>query len=262
MVCTIADIARIMESWAPRELSEPGDNGGLLAGVATRPVQSVLISLDVTEAVIQYAAQAGAQLVVSHHPAIYRPISAVTDGSVAGKLALMAIERGVALYAAHTNLDRAAGGVNDALCAALGLQDAAPASPGSIGRIASLPATTSLDDFAGRARLALNAPMARVTGPGERPIQRLYVVSGAGRHDIADAVRAGADCMLTGEIGHHDGIDALELGLTVVELGHYHTEWPVLQHIEKHLQSQFQRLQYTVRTEVCPIHTSPFRFVL
>ncbi len=261
MVCTVGEIAQIMEQWAPRELAEPGDNGGLLAGRSNRLVETVLISLDVTEEVIGYAAQIGAQLVVSHHPFIYRPISAVTDGSVAGKFAMLAIEQGVALYAAHTNLDRASGGVNDTLCAALGLLDVVQASDGSIGRLARLPAKMRLDAVAGQARMALGGVVARVTGPGEKLIQQVYVVSGAGRHDIADAVKAGADCMITGEIGYHDGLDAMETGLAVIELGHYHTERPVLQQIEKHLQSQFQRLQYNVRTVVYQKSTCPFHYL-
>ncbi len=260
MVCTIGEIARIMEQWAPREIAEQGDNGGLLAGHSDRSVESVLISLDVTTDVICHAAQVGAQLVISHHPLIYRPISAVIDSSVTGRLAMLAIEKGVALYATHTNLDRAAGGVNDTLCAALGLQSVVQAQEGSIGRIACLPAVTRLDAAAMQARFALGAPVARVTGSGEKLVQQVYVVSGAGRHDITNALNAEVDCMLTGEIGYHDGLDALESGLAVIELGHYHTERPVLQQIEKHLQSQFQRLQYKVRTEVYQESTCPFRY--
>lgn len=262
MVCTIGEIARIMERWAPIKLAEPGDNAGLLAGISTRLVQTVLISLDVTTDVISHAAQIGAQLVISHHPFIYRPISSVTDSSVTGRLAMLAIEKGVALYAAHTNLDRASGGVNDMLCAAMGFQDVVQASDGSIGRLARLPERLRLDTAAGKARQALGGAAARVTGPSERLIQQLYVVSGAGRHDIAEAINAGVDCLITGEIGYHDGLEAMESGLAVIELGHYHTERPVLQQIEKHLQSQFQTLQYCVRTEVYPNSTCPFHYVL
>jgi putative NIF3 family GTP cyclohydrolase 1 type 2 len=170
----------------------------------------------------------------------------------------MAIEAGVAIYASHTNLDRAAGGVNDALCGEAGLAGAAQAQPGSIARVATLEKETSLDAFAQHVKAALEAPHIRVTGDGCRLIRKVYVVSGAGRHDIGEAAQYGSDCLLTGEIGYHDGFDAAGLNLCVVEAGHYHTERPVLKQIEKHLQSEFQRLQYTVRTAVYKKSTCPF----
>lgn len=261
MACTVGDIARLMEMWAPAALAEPGDNVGLLAGASSWAVQSVLISLDVTEDVIQYAASIGAGMVIAHHPFIYRPIPAVSDNTQAGRLAMLAIGHGIALFAAHTNLDRAVGGVNDALCDAIGLLDAVPANSDSIGRMAHT-SPVGLDAFASQIRQALGASSVRVTGQWDRQVCSVYVISGAGRHDIAAAAESGADCMLTGEIGYHDGQDAEAAGLAVIEAGHYHTEKPVLNRIEKHLQSQFQRLQYTVRTTVYEQSTCPFRMIL
>lgn len=260
MACRVGDVARVMEQWAPLGACEPGDNAGLLAGFAEQAVSHVLIALDVDGAVLEYARAVGADMIITHHPHIYKPIFAVNGTTRAGKLTLMAAAAGIALYAAHTNLDRAAGGVNDALCAAVGLETAAEAEPGGIARVARLPETLPLDLFAENTRLALGAPSVRVTGDGSKPVCTVCVVSGAGRHDIETASACGADCLLTGEIGYHDAFEALDLGLCVVEAGHYHTERPVLPRIEKHLQSQFQLLQYTIRTTVyepsaCPFHT-------
>lgn len=261
MACRVDDIAAIMEEWAPAETAEAGDNVGLLAGVAGRRVDSVLIALDVDEGVIAHAGAIGAGMIVAHHPFIHKPLVAVSDGARAGRLAVMAIEAGIALFASHTNLDRAHGGVNDALCAAIGLDEAVQVMPGSIARAARLEHETTLNAFARHVKEALDAPLVRITGGGETKLKKIYVVSGAGRHDIADAAQYGADCLLTGEIGYHDGFDALGSNLCVVEAGHYHTECPVLKQIEKHLQSEFQRLQYTVRTAVYAKSTCPFYYI-
>jgi dinuclear metal center YbgI/SA1388 family protein len=260
MVCTVGDIAAIMEQWAPADTVDNGDNVGLLAGFSSRNVGSVLIALDVNEGVIEHAASVGANMIIAHHPFIYRPISSVSDTNTAGRLAALAISAGVAVFAAHTNLDRATGGVNDVLCEVIGLTGAKPAFEGGIGRMAALGPVMALNDFAMQVKVALDAPIVRVTGREERLIKKLYIVSGAGRHDIGYAIKAGADCMLTGELGYHDAQEALACGLCVVEAGHYDTEKPVLKHIEKHLQSQFQRLQYNVRTAVYEKTTCPFYY--
>jgi putative NIF3 family GTP cyclohydrolase 1 type 2 len=150
--------------------------------------------------------------------------------------------------------------VNDALCEAVGLLDATPAGESSVGRLARTAVPMELDRFARHVRQALGAPNVRVAGRGSRPIQNIYAVSGAGRCEIAHAARSGADCMLTGEIGYHDAQEALASGLCTVEAGHYPTEQPILQRMERHLQSQLQRLQYTVRTAVHEVSTCPFRY--
>lgn len=261
MDCTVSEVARILEAWAPASLAEEGDNSGLQVGLSSRTVRSALICLDVNETVIRHAADIAADIIVSHHPFLYRPLTSVSDSTSAGRLAVMAIERGIAVYAAHTNLDRAAGGVNDALCDTVGIVGAVPATEGSIGRIGSTAADLPLDEFALSVKQALGAPAVRVTGRGDEPVCRVYVLSGSGRHEVSSAVAAKADCMLTGELGYHDGQIAMALGLCVVEAGHYHTEKPVLYRIERHLQSQFQRLQYTVRTTLYETSTCPFRYL-
>jgi dinuclear metal center YbgI/SA1388 family protein len=261
MACTVGDIAEAMERWAPASLTDAGDNVGLLAGMSGRPVETLLISLDLDENVVAYAKRIGANMVVAHHPFIYRPVSAVSDAVLAGRLVFMAIEAGVAVFASHTNLDRVSGGVNDALCETVGLPGATPAVEGSIGRMACLPSPIPLDAFARSVKKSLGAPTVRVTGAKDKPVGRIYIVSGAGRHDIASAVKLGADCMLTGEIGYHDGQEAMGCGLCVVEVGHYYSEYPVLNRIEKHLQSEFHRLKYSVRTEIYTVPTCPFYYV-
>ncbi len=257
---TVFDVVNLLEAWAPAATAEAWDNVGLQVGRWESAINTVLISLDVDESVLAHAREIGAGLIISHHPVLFRPVVAVDDHTLAGRLVLGAAEGGVALFAAHTNLDRAAGGVNDALCDALGLQ-AMQVGGEQIGRLAQLDEAIPLGDWAALVRSRLAAHTVRVTGAADRRVQRVYVLSGAGRSEIDAALACNADVLLTGELGYHDAQKALYAGLSVVEAGHYETEAPVLRTIEKHLQMEFQRLQYKIRTVVWEQSTCPFWYV-
>ena len=172
----------------------------------------------------------------------------------------MAIRAGIGIYAAHTNLDRAAGGVNDALCQALGWK-CRQAEEGSIARIVEMEQDTTLEKMAKAVREKLGSPVARVTGEPGCVIRSLYVVSGSGKHDVGCAKEHGCDALLTGEIDYHAARSAKAMGLAVIEAGHYYSERPVLYNIEKHLQKETGRLKYNIRTEVYKPATCPFWFI-
>jgi len=120
---TIRDLSTALEAWAPPGSAQDYDNVGLQVGDASRDVSTVLLALDATPQVLDEADRKGAELVVTHHPLIFRPLDGVTAGSYVSGLALKFAERGIGLYAAHTNLDAAPGGVSFALAERLGLED-------------------------------------------------------------------------------------------------------------------------------------------
>ena len=256
----VGDVAALMERWAPAHLAEDGDNVGLLVGRASQMVDGIMVSLDVDEAAIARAKSMGIGLIVAHHPLVYSPLHAVTEATPTGRLVLQAAEAGIAVYAAHTNLDRAAGGVNDKLCEAIGLH-AAQAEQDSIARVAELETPISLNILAMGVKAALNVETVRMTGDRNSQVKRVYVISGSGKRDIKTAVRLGADVMLTGELGYHDAQAALYSGLRVIEAGHYGSEYPILGEIEKHLQREFRRLKYKIRTVVYKQPSCPFWYV-
>ena len=143
---TAGEIEAALYELAPRALAAEWDNVGLLAGRADREVRKILVSLDITEAVAEEAERMGADLIVSHHPLIFHPAKSVTDRDPAGRLLLRLIGAGLSAVCMHTNLDAAFGGVNDALAAALGLEEAAPVSVAGRyerSRWAAAPAGTS-----------------------------------------------------------------------------------------------------------------------
>ncbi len=260
MACTVGDIALWMQSWAPEVSAEPRDSVGLHAGRRTDPVDTALIALDVTAEALEHARRIGAQILVTHHPLLYRSLAAITDDSPVGALALDAIRCGVALYAAHTNLDRALGGVNDALCAAMGFAGQ-PVGEGSIERLVDMPSPMTLGALADHARAALQAPALRVSGGAGRMVKRIYVVGGSGRDYVASAVLAGCDALLTGELDYHTALTAGQMGLATMEAGHDFSERPVLWEIKRYLQKQAERLQYSMRTEVFVPASCPFWYV-
>lgn len=260
MVCTVDHIAQWMSQWAPEDTAEPRDHVGLQVGCRQDPVSVVVVALDVTSDAIEYARHIGAQLLVTHHPLLYRPLTSITGESPVGSLALQAIRAGVALYAAHTNLDLAPGGVNDALCAKLGFIGG-PAQAAPMARLVQLAQPVSLQAFAVRVRDSLGAPAVRLSGAEDRLIHRVYVLGGAGRHDIDFAVQSDCDVILTGELDYHAALTAGQLGLATIEAGHDFTERPVLEEMKTYLQKQAKALQYTLRTEVYLPACCPFWYV-
>lgn len=208
------------------------DRPGLQVGDPAASVARVLVSLDVTSAVLAEAEEVPATLVVAHHPLLLHPLAALTPATAPGLLALRAARAGVAVAAAHTNLDAAAdgAGTSDPVVAALGLTDVAPlcapASPGALpmGRVGDLGAPMTLRDVARLVGERLPAPSVRLCGDPERTVRRVAVLGGAGTSAVGDAIAAGADVLVTGDVRHHAAIDALELGLALVDAGHHATE--------------------------------------
>jgi dinuclear metal center YbgI/SA1388 family protein len=204
------------------------DTVGLQVGDPDYPVTDVLVSLDVTEAVLDEAQQRGADLVVAHHPLLFRPLPRLTQGTAAGKPALRAARSGCAVLAIHTNFD-AAPGTTAPIVELLELRAVHPLEPLDdaptlgLGRVGMLPAL-SLRDAASRLAAGLPAPHLRVAGPLDRQLQRVAACGGAGDSLIAAAHAAGADLYVTGDLRHHVALDAMAMGMALIDAGHDATE--------------------------------------
>ncbi len=210
---TIREITDVLETIAPKALAEEWDNVGLLFGDFEKEVESVVVTLDITSEAIAYAKEKGADLIVAHHPLIFSPVKRVLAPSALYALATS----GIAAFAAHTNLDAANGGVNDALAAAIGLCDVTAAF-GGIGRVGTLPQPMTPAAFATYVGEVLHTAVQ--LRDGGKDISTVALVGGAGGDYAAECE---ADAYLTGEMKHHEWLD-LPLPLTVVSAGHYATE--------------------------------------
>lgn len=227
-----ADIAAYIEEKAPAALAEEWDNVGLLVD-AGQPVRRVLAALDITPAVVAEAKRLDCQLVVSHHPVIFHALKRLSDQPAA-----LLVREGLSAVCAHTNFDTAEGGVNDVLAALLGLANVRPfAGLGRVGEVPEQPAA----DFAARAAAALGVPV--MLADAGRPVRTVAVVGGSGG-DFADAAReAGADCLVTGEAAHHEGLGALQRGMSLIVGGHYATEHPAVHRLADWLRERFGELE-------------------
>jgi dinuclear metal center YbgI/SA1388 family protein len=208
------------------------DRPGLQVGDPLDEVARVLVSLDVTRAVIDEAASVADTLLLAHHPLLLSPLVSLTPATAAGSLALRAARAGVTVAAAHTNLDAADDGssTSDPVVALLGLRDVgplcAPARPGArpMGRVGDLPRPLTLADLARQVGVGLPAPDVRIVGDAELIVRRVAVLGGSGGSAVPEALAAGAQVLVTGDVRHHLALDAGELGLALVDAGHHATE--------------------------------------
>lgn len=250
MAVKVQQVLEILEQIAPPELACSWDNVGLLVD-AGRPVTSIMTALDITADVVRDAAESGCELIVSHHPVIFDPLRRVTAEDVPAML----LQNGISAICMHTNLDAAAGGVNEVLAGIFGMQDPEAFAEGC-GRVGSIEPIT-VPQLARKAQQELaarcNAPDA---GPAVqvkfadtgKPVQRLAVISGAGGSLFEEALAMGADCLLTGEANHHHACDAKRLGLSLIAAGHYATEFPVTAAVAEKLRAALLGVEVLVST--------------
>ncbi len=206
------------------------DSIGLQVGDPSDEISAVMISLDVTAEVLDEARDRAVDLIVAHHPLLFAPLARLTPSTAAGRLALRAARDRVAVIAVHTNFDAAVPGTTEPMVEALQLTDVRPLEPlpdepeHGLGRIGTLPRAMRVRAVADLLAGALPAPHLRVAGPLERLVERVAACGGAGDSLLDAAHAAGADLYVTGDLRHHVVLDALTVGMAVIDAGHYATE--------------------------------------
>ena len=239
----VAEILSWIDQIAPFDTQEDFDNSGLLTGSPDWEVRGLHFALDVTERVIDEAVSRGCSVLVTHHPLMFSARKNMTETDYEGRLLCRLIRERIALIAVHTNLDRAPGGVNDALCRALNLRDVT--GEGFL-RVGSLPEGMTAGALPDYVRGCLGDAV-RVIGRAadEQPVSRLGVCSGAGSEFWPEAAGLGAEVFLTGEMKHHHALALVDAGLLGLECGHYATEAPGIFALADALQTRLDTVQYT-----------------
>lgn len=219
---TAQEWKQYFEERIPAALSMDWDNdGAMLLPDPDREIERVLIALDVTPEVIVRAIEGGFDLILTHHPYIFRPLRRIESKGMVSLL-----RAGIAVFSYHTRLDALIGGVNDALAARLGLSDITSFGEGDMGRIGMLDCAYAPREFAAYLRERLGA--SRISAViGTKPIRRVALLGGAGKDFIPDAISAYADAFVTGEAGYNALTDLAGGEMSVYLAGHYHTEQPV-----------------------------------
>ncbi len=257
---TTTQVYEAMARLAPPELAESWDNVGLLVECG-RPVERVLVALDITPEVVAEAAAKSCEMIVSHHPVIFTPLKRLGEKDVP----FLLVQAGVSAVCMHTNLDAAEGGVNDVLAGIFDMRDAEPFAGGCgrVGRIepVSVPELAAMAES--RLAALCNPPKGKTPAvqvkftDNGRPVERLAVISGAGGSMFEDALAVGADCLLTGEANHHAACDAERCGLGLIAAGHYATEFPVTAAIAAWLRQQLDGLDVLISRE----NRDPFTYL-
>ncbi len=250
---TVADILKFMEGLAPRYMKMDWDNVGLLCGSRKTPVTKVLVALDPFEHVCKEAADWGAELIVTHHPIIFQAMKSITDETSIGRGIMTLLRSGICAINAHTNLDCAPGGVNDVLAAKLGLENIQVISPAGTNE-EGLPYgllrcgdvnKQSLEAFLGHVKTALGCDGLRYVDGG-KPVRKVAVGGGSCAGGMLEALDAGCDTFVTADIKYNQFWDAKDLGLNLIDAGHFHTENPVVAVLAEKLQAAFPEIQVKI----------------
>ena len=246
--CTVQAAADAVNRLAPRKLAEEWDNPGLLIGDPSAEVKKIFVCLDVLDDKISTAIELGAQLIVAHHPMIFRAIKNVRFDLPLGKKISRLIKGNVAVFAAHTNLDSAAGGVNDVLAGKLGLVDVKPFDDEeiSMGRLGTLETPMTAAEFARHVKAALNADNVRLVDAGDFKISKVGLCGGAGADFIQKAKFFGAQAFVTGDVKYHEAQAAVESGIHVVDAGHFATEFPIVHELAEYLRGELKAFDVEV----------------
>lgn len=261
---TVQEIERVIFEWAPRVLAEDWDNVGLLCGRAEREVSRVLVALDPFEDVCREAHERGAELIVTHHPLIFVPPHSVTDRDSIGRCILYLAQHDIAAINAHTNLDCAVGGVNDVLARTLGLADVrviGPEKTDSQGRTCGLLRAgtikeISFTDFAVQVKQKLRCGGIRYVNAA-RPVRHVAVGGGACGSELLDAFDAGCDTFVTADVKYNQFWDAHDLGINLIDAGHFETENPICEAIVTFLHERFPQLDVMLSEK----HADPIKFL-
>ncbi|MDQ7096277.1 Nif3-like dinuclear metal center hexameric protein [Desulfosporosinus sp. PR] len=287
MAVTIGLVAQLIEKLAPKFWAEEWDNVGLLVGAGSTPVKRILIALDGTLEVIAEAKEFGAQLIVAHHPIMFRPLKNLRSDNPAARLPLSLLDNQIGYYAAHTNLDQSSLSSSLSLGKILGLQEmklleeqpadnsfnrqcqSADVNEGTrgYGVIGYLDHKARLGTLWGQFLDQLSKSKLyarpydltgiRLAGAAEKEIRKVAIVNGSGSRFVPKALFKGADLLITGDADHHAVLDALEGGMAIGDLGHFLSEAPMLQSLYQYLTSE-KSLQ-GIEIKVSEVNSSPWQ---
>ena len=223
----LREVIAALEHLAPLRLQDEWDNSGLQVGFPESEIDQVLVCLDVTEAIVDEAIAAKCNLIVSHHPLIFKALRQVSDATYQQRCVIKALAAGISIYSAHTSLDNAPGGVNHRIAALLGLEKLRWLSPrdgedAGSGLVGELPASEPDAAFLARVQRTFGVECLQHSALDGRQVRRVALCGGAGAFLLHDAVCAGADCFISGEFHYHDYFE--NQGVLLAELGHYQSE--------------------------------------
>ena len=257
----LKDVMGKLEELSPLAMAEEWDNSGLMCGRKDKEVSSVLLAVDATDEVIEEAVLSGADLLLTHHPLIFKSIRSVTEDSLTGRRLLKLIQADVACYAMHTNFDVI--GMADEAADRLGLKDPEvlevtfedSLSKEGIGRCGDLRVSMSLKECAEMVKEVFLVENVRVYGNLKDRINRVAISPGSGSHMAEYALKCRADVLITGDIDHHEGIDALACGLNIIDAGHFGIEKIFVSYMKDYFMKEMPEMEVSAASQKEPFIT-------
>lgn len=242
-----AELVLPIEAFAPLQGQESWDNCGFSVGDPSREVKGALLALDCTEQVLDEAIEQGADLIITHHPLIFSGVKQITPHTNVGRIITKAIQRNIAIYAAHTNIDKVANGVSGLMADKLKLSNRMFLTETGLGMIGDLPRAVSFGELAERVKLCFPLDKLRTSAPLVELVTRVAVCGGSGRSFMKDARRMGAQVYITGDITYHDFY--CEQGFAVMDIGHYGSEYDIVGLFAKILCEKFPTFAVSISRE-------------
>ena len=259
----IKEVLSALERFAPLPLQESWDNAGLQVGLTETEVSGAFLCLDVTEKIVDEAIQRGCNLIVSHHPLLFRGLKTISDLTDVQRTVMKAICNGICVISMHTNMDNAKGGVNFKMAEKLGLRDVQFMAPKTVdgvesgsGIIGDLQEPMASDDFVPKVKKAFGVECAMCNELLRRPIRKVALCGGAGDFLLDEALKAGADAFITGEMHYHQYF-GYEQQIQICVIGHYQSE----QFTSEIFQEIIREACPEVRTEIAETCTNPILYI-
>lgn len=232
-----SEITKKLETLSPPKYACEWDNVGLMAGSGEDEIESVLVTLDCDERAIDYAISNSIDLIVSHHPLIFGGLNKVNDSSLTGKRVLKLIRSGIDVYSMHTNFD-IKGGMAELAAKMLGMENPQileeTCDGEGLGRWDVFPKNT-VGSWADKVKDCFGLPNVSVFGDLQRQVTKVAIAPGSGKDAVSRAVRLGVELIVTGDVGHHTGTDAVACGCSVIDAGHYGIEHIFIDFIGEYL---------------------------
>lgn len=247
----VKDIIKEMEIIAPPFLKENYDNVGLMVGDNEKEVKKILLALDCTKDVVKEAKENNVDLIITHHPLIFRKPSRIVKDDLQGWKIIQLIKNDISLYSSHTNLDSVKGGINEEITKMLGFDNSKLIEPctikgfedSGIGRIVKLENEIEINELILLVKEKLQISNLRVA-VGNSYVNTIAIINGSGQDFFNQALSKGADCIITGDTSYHFVSDYKEMGVTILDAGHFGTEWIVFKNVMKRLENKFNKIEF------------------
>ncbi len=264
MGCKLGKIIDAVEEIVPSEYAEDWDNSGMQVGDRDWPVERIWVALDPLPEVIWAACERNVNLVITHHPLIFKPLSTIDVGTMEGSVIQKALDHRVAIYAAHTNLDRVKEGVNDVLASRIGLSHivSLPREDASgktgFGRIGNLAQPTSLAVLVNKLKKDLSLGWVRMSGNPDMRVETVAVCAGSGSSMVGAFLDAGADVFISGDLKYHDARKIEFAQKALIDIGHFASEHLIVETFAERLNRHFYRKELTLVVEPYAFEKDPF----